>query len=33
MLAADALKPTLLKPEEVAALARSLETRRTPSTV
>ena len=33
MLAADALKPTLLKPEEVAALARSLETRRTASTV
>lgn len=31
MLAADALKPTLLKPEEVAALARSLETRRTAS--
>jgi hypothetical protein len=33
MLAADALKPTLLKREEVAALARSLETRRTASTV
>ena len=27
MLAADALKPALLKPEEVAALARALETR------
>ena len=33
MLAADALKPTLLKPEEVAALAQSLATRRTASTV
>ena len=33
MLAVDALKPTLLKPEEVAALTRSLETRRTASTV
>ena len=33
MLAADALKATLLKPEEVAALARSLETHRTASTV
>ncbi len=32
MLAADALKPTLLKPEEVAALARSLETHRAAST-
>ena len=33
MLAVDALKPTLLKPEEVAALTRSLETRRTASIV
>jgi len=33
MLAADTLKATLLKPEEVAALARSLETRRTASIV
>ena len=33
MLAADALKSTLLKPEEVAALAQSLETRRTASIV
>jgi hypothetical protein len=33
MLAVDALKPTLLKREQVAALARSLETRRTASTV
>ena len=32
MLAADALKPTLLKPEEVAVLARSIETHRTAST-
>lgn len=32
LLAADALKPTLLKPEEVAALARSLETHRATST-
>ncbi len=32
LLAADALKPTLLKPEEVAALARSLETHRAAST-
>src|SRR2546426_12091433 len=33
MLAVDALKPTLLKPEAVAALTRSLETRRTASIV
>lgn len=32
LLAADALKPTLLKPEEVAALARSLATHRAAST-
>jgi hypothetical protein len=33
MLAADTLKPTLLKPDEVAALARALETHRAASTV
>ena len=33
MLAVDALKPTLLKPEEVAALTRSIETHRAASVV
>lgn len=33
MLAADALKPALLKSEEVTALVRSLETHRAASTV
>ena len=32
MIAANALKQTLLKPDDVSALARSLETRRTAST-
>jgi len=33
MLAADTLKATLLKPEEIAALVRALETHRSASTV
>ncbi len=33
MFAVDALKPTLLKPEEVAALTRSIETHRAASVV